>query len=107
MTTIAIDHADGYRAGCHNLPRPQPGSGYYVMTRCWLKDGRFVLRPEFVPFRNSPECRVGMRLAECDGCAHQKVVADETAMQVELFSANEEIRGGAAVPLESSVIQED
>ena len=62
------------KPGCYNQPRPTSESGYYVLTRKYLPDGRYHLEDEWIPFVMSKECMNDHRHPhpECDGCEHRR-----------------------------------
>lgn len=40
--------AETPRPGCYNKPRAAPGSGYWVLVRKYMPDGRYYLEDEFI-----------------------------------------------------------
>jgi len=58
--------------GCYNQPRPTEKSGYWVLTRRYMPDGRYFLEDEWIPFRMSTECHHDGIYANCEGCNWRK-----------------------------------
>lgn len=73
--------------GCHN--RAPYSTGYWVMVREYFSDGRFVMKEEWVPFRNSAVCKYDLWHSDW-GCLECKWAGGQVPSAKQLFKKEEE-----------------